>query len=56
MIVPEDPADAIAPLEDGYDLPDRLPDLVDWLETAGFDVDVAWVHQDLAVIAADAAR
>ena len=56
VIVPEDPADAIAPLEEGYDLPDRLPDLVDWLETAGFDVDVGWVHQDLAVIAADAAR
>ena len=53
VIVPEDPADVIAPLEEGYDLPDRLPDLVGWLEAAGFDADVTWSRHDLAVVTAD---
>jgi tRNA (cmo5U34)-methyltransferase len=56
VIVPEDPADAIAPLEEGYDVPDRLPDLVAWLGMAGFDANVVWLHRDLAVVAADMAR
>lgn len=56
VIVPEDPADAIAPLEEGYDQPDRLPDLLTWLGAAGFDAQVAWLRQDLAVIAADSAN
>lgn len=56
VIVPEDPADAIAPLEEGYDLPDRLPDLVAWLGAAGFDATVVWLQRDLAVVAGDVAR
>jgi len=55
VIVPEDPADAIAPLEEGYDVPSRLPELVAWLGAAGFDANVVWLQRDLAVVTADVA-
>jgi hypothetical protein len=44
--------DATTPLTPGYDLPDRLDDVVAWLREAGFDAAVAWSHHDLAVVRA----
>ena len=52
VIVPEDPADAVAPIEEGYDLPDRLDDQLGWLREAGFEPEVRWTSRDLAVVAA----
>jgi tRNA (cmo5U34)-methyltransferase len=51
VVVPEDPADAITPLNPGFDLPSSVPDQLAWLREAGFDSSVAWRERDLAVIA-----
>jgi tRNA (cmo5U34)-methyltransferase len=55
VVVPEDPGDAVTPIEEGFDLPDRLHDQLDWLAATGFGPRVAWSWKDCAVIAADAA-
>jgi tRNA (cmo5U34)-methyltransferase len=55
VIVPERAEDAVTPCEPGFDLPDRLDDLLLWLAEAGFDAQPVWVRRDLAVIRADRA-
>jgi tRNA (cmo5U34)-methyltransferase len=54
VIVPEDPADRVTPIDEkeGYDLPDRLDDQLRWLAAAGLTPEVRWVDRDLAVIVA----
>jgi tRNA (cmo5U34)-methyltransferase len=52
VIVPDDSADAVVPIEADYDLPDRLDDQLEWLREAGFEPEVRWRERDLAVIAA----
>lgn len=53
LIVPDDPADAVIQLTEGYDNPSRLDEQVTWLESAGFRAGVLWQRRDLAVITAD---
>jgi tRNA (cmo5U34)-methyltransferase len=54
VVVPEDPADAVVPLDDGYDLPSTVADQLAWLADAGLAAPrVAWQERDLAVLAAD---
>jgi tRNA (cmo5U34)-methyltransferase len=55
VIVPEDPADVVTPLDPGFDLPEAVPDLLAWLQDAGLRGHVAWQARDLAILAADAA-
>jgi tRNA (cmo5U34)-methyltransferase len=52
VVVPERPEDAITPLDEGYDLPDRLDDQIAWLREAGLDPEVTWSWKDVAVVAA----
>ena len=52
VVVPEDPADVVTPIEEGYDLPDRLDDQLAWLRDAGLAPEVHWSFRDLAVVAA----
>ena len=52
VVVPEQSEDQVTPLEDGFDLPDRLDDQVRWLEDAQLDPTVVWAERDLAVIRA----
>jgi tRNA (cmo5U34)-methyltransferase len=52
VVVPERTEDAITPLEEGYDLPDRLDDQLAWLREAGLDPEVTWSWKDVAVVAA----
>jgi tRNA (cmo5U34)-methyltransferase len=52
VVLPERPEDAITPLDEGYDLPDRLDDQLAWLREAGLDPDVTWSWKDVAVVAA----
>jgi tRNA (cmo5U34)-methyltransferase len=56
VIVPEDPADRVTPIDEdeGYDLPDRIDDQLRWLAEAGLAPELRWVDRDLAVIAASA--
>ena len=56
VVIPEDPADAVTPIDDGdYDKPSSLADQLDWLASAGLRAHVHWSHRDLAVIVAERA-
>jgi tRNA (cmo5U34)-methyltransferase len=53
VIVPEDPADVVTPLDPGFDLPDTVPELLGWLGEAGLRARASWQARDLAVLVAD---
>ena len=50
VVVPEDPADVVTPLDEGFDLPSGVAEQLEWLAAAGLRAHVAWAHRDLAVI------
>jgi tRNA (cmo5U34)-methyltransferase len=52
LVVPEDPADVVTPLEAGFDLPDSVADQLAWLAGAGLRPRVTWARRDLAVLVA----
>jgi tRNA (cmo5U34)-methyltransferase len=54
VVVPEDPADVVTPLDAGFDLPDTVVDLLGWMGEAGLRARVSWQARDLAVLVADA--
>ena len=54
VVVPDRSEDAVVPIEEGFDLPDRLVDQLGWLEDAGLAPHVTWAWKDLAVIRAQA--
>jgi tRNA (cmo5U34)-methyltransferase len=53
VVVPEDPDNAVTPIDEGYDFPSRADEQVRWLVEAGFLAHVAWEHADLAVLWAE---
>jgi tRNA (cmo5U34)-methyltransferase len=54
LVVPDDPADKLTPIDDdGYDKPSSIADQLDWLRAAGFTAQVTWTDRDLVVILAD---
>jgi len=53
VVVPDDPADAVTPIEPGVDLPDRVDDQLRWLGEAGLDARVVWSARDLVVVCAE---
>jgi tRNA (cmo5U34)-methyltransferase len=53
VVVPDNSADAVTPIDGVYDQPSTIGDQVRWLAAAGLDAEVVWVHQDLAVMVAD---
>jgi tRNA (cmo5U34)-methyltransferase len=53
VVVPDDPADLVTPIDGVYDRPNSVADQVRWLAAAGLDAQVVWTRQDLAVIVAD---
>jgi tRNA (cmo5U34)-methyltransferase len=50
VVVPEDPADAVTPIDGGYDKPSSTGDQLRWLAEAGLEAHVAWRRRDLAVL------
>src|SRR5919198_2705195 len=52
VVVPERPEDAVIRCTPGFDLPDRVPDQLEWLSAAGLEARVSWSSRDLAVLAA----
>ena len=50
VIVPDDPADAVTPLDRSVDLPERLDDLLGALREGGLRPSLAWRQRDLAVV------
>lgn len=53
IVVPDDPADAIAPIDGVFDVPSRVDEQLAWLRAAGLESRVGWTHRDLAVLVAD---
>jgi tRNA (cmo5U34)-methyltransferase len=53
VIVPDDPADAVTPLDPGYDRPSGVDDQLQWMRDAGLSPTLRWNRRDLAVIVAD---
>ena len=53
VVTPEDPDDAVTPIDGVFDQPSRLDDLSTWLTEAGLDGPLIWSHRDLAVIVAE---
>ena len=53
VVIPVDPADAVTPIDEGYDMPDSVADQLAWLHAAGLNGAVSWAHRDLAVLTAD---
>lgn len=50
LVIPDDPTDAVTPIDGVYDKPSRVADLLMWLREAGFGSHVAWSNRDLAII------
>ena len=55
VVVPDDPADVVTPVDGVYDVPSRVDEQLAWLAEAGLDARVAWSERDLAVLVGDRA-
>ncbi len=55
VVVPEDSADVIVPLDEGYDKPSRADEQLRWLADAGLTATAVWARRDLVVLVADRA-
>jgi tRNA (cmo5U34)-methyltransferase len=53
VVVPDNPADVVTPIDGVYDQPSTIDDQLRWLADAGLDAEVVWARQDLVVIIAD---
>lgn len=53
VVVPEDPRDAVTPVDGVYDRPSTLDDQLLWLADAGLAATVTWERGDLVVISAE---
>ena len=53
VIVPEDPGDAVTPIDGVHDKPSTIAEQLGWLTVAGFVAHVEWVEGDLAVMVGD---
>lgn len=52
VVVPKSAADAVVPIDPGYDFPDTVHDQLVWLREAGFEAETTWKRGDLAVFRA----
>ena len=53
VVVPENPADAVTPIDDEYDRPSSVAEQLEWLAAASFEASLAWSERDLAVLVGD---
>jgi trans-aconitate methyltransferase len=53
VIIPEDPAHVVTPVDGEQDQPSTLADQLRWLADAGFAAHTAWLEGDLAVLVGD---
>ena len=52
LVVPDDPADMVTPIDGDHDRPSSVADQLAWLRDAGLAARIAWAEADLAVIVA----
>jgi len=50
VVVPEDLADVVTPIDGDYDKPSTVDEQLRWLAAAGLEASVAWARRDLAVL------
>jgi SAM-dependent methyltransferase len=50
LIVPEDPADVVTPIDGTFDQPSTIAEQLGWLDAAGLEATLAWRERDLAVL------
>jgi tRNA (cmo5U34)-methyltransferase len=50
LVVPEDPADVVTPIDGVHDLPSTIDEQLGWLTAAGLEAVLAWRERDLAVL------
>jgi tRNA (cmo5U34)-methyltransferase len=55
VVVPDDPADVVTPVDGAFDTPSTAADQLSWLAGAGFAAGVVWASKDLAVLAGELA-
>ncbi len=55
IVIPDDPADVVTPIDGDYDKPSTAADQVRWLTEAGFTVETAWAERDLIVLVGELA-
>ena len=53
VVIPADPIDAITPLDEGFDLPGRADEQMQWMRDAKLTATLRWQHRDLAVMVGD---
>jgi tRNA (cmo5U34)-methyltransferase len=53
VVVPDDPNDAVTPLDAGYDLPNSADDQLRWMNDATLSATLRWKRRDLAVLIGD---
>jgi tRNA (cmo5U34)-methyltransferase len=53
VVVPDDPGDLVTPLDEGYDLPSRADEQLQWLTDAKLTATLRWKKRDLAVLVGD---
>jgi tRNA (cmo5U34)-methyltransferase len=53
VVTPDDPSDAVTPVEPEHDWPDSVEDQLESPRRAGFAPRVAWQRRDLAVMVGD---
>jgi tRNA (cmo5U34)-methyltransferase len=53
VVVPEDPADVVTPIDGDYDKPSGTREQLGWLTDAGLEACMFWARRDLAVLVAD---
>jgi tRNA (cmo5U34)-methyltransferase len=53
VVVPDNPADVVTPIDGVDDQPSTIDDQLRWLAAAGFQAEVVWARHDLCVIVAD---
>lgn len=53
VVIPDDPSDAVTPLNPDYDKPSSIAEQLAWLTAAGLTAHTHWVHGDLAVLVGD---
>jgi tRNA (cmo5U34)-methyltransferase len=54
VVIPDDPADVVTPIDGDYDTPSSVADQQRWMAAAGLRPRVAWAQRDLAVLVGEA--
>jgi len=54
VVIPDDPADVVTPIDGEYDTPSSVGEQRRWMQAAGLRSRVAWARRDLAVIVGEA--